>query len=123
MGDWKFIDGTEEYYGWKAEEDQLYNIREDPYEKTNLVAKYPEKADAMRERLKYWATQARPAETKSTIEGWPTLIYGEEESKSPAPAWLEQRVNYARTSGKDATQKERPPRTKTRDAAPKRRER
>lgn len=111
LGDWKFIDGTEEYYGWLAEEDQLYNIADDPYETENLVDARPEIVSQMRERLKYWATQERPAEAKSNIPGWRTLIYGEEECADP-PAWLKPKVEAIRASGKDGTLKERPKREK-----------
>ncbi|GAG00068.1 unnamed protein product, partial [marine sediment metagenome] len=35
-GDWKLIQGHAEYYNWKAEVTQLYNIAQDPYEQNNL---------------------------------------------------------------------------------------
>ena len=31
---------------------QLYNLKEDPYQKNNRIADYPERADAMAVRLK-----------------------------------------------------------------------
>ncbi len=107
VGDWKYIDKDAAYYGWKSEGTQLYNIREDPYEQSNLAEKLPGKVKQLQDRLAYWATQERPAEEKHKIAGYPVTVYGEEENKGPHPAWLLKRVEHARTSGRDKTVKDR----------------
>ncbi|OPZ16366.1 MAG: Arylsulfatase [candidate division BRC1 bacterium ADurb.BinA364] len=102
VGDWKYIDGAAEYYSWKAGEDWLFNIREDPGETNNLLAAFPEKAEELRQRLAYWKTQERPAEEKDKIPGHPNWLFGEEENKTEPPAWLIERMTKAR-AGADAT--------------------
>jgi arylsulfatase A-like enzyme len=82
MGDWKYIAGDAKYYRWSADEAQLYNIKEDPYEKNNLIDKYPEKVKMMKEELAYYAKQARPAEKKSKIPNFPVAVYGEQENNA-----------------------------------------
>ncbi|MDZ8117046.1 sulfatase family protein [Pontiella agarivorans] len=49
-GDWKFVRPSEHPRG-RIKERELYNVRLDPSEQNNLVAAYPEKADAMAEQL------------------------------------------------------------------------
>jgi arylsulfatase A-like enzyme len=46
QGKWKFID----YYG-SIQEDELYNLEEDPGEKNNLADKHPEKVKELRQKL------------------------------------------------------------------------
>jgi arylsulfatase A-like enzyme len=81
VGDWKYIDKDCCYYRWKAKISQLYNIKDDPYEKNNLVDKIPGIAQRLRKRLAYHATQARLAELHKPIPGYPTAVYGEEENE------------------------------------------
>ena len=45
IGDWKF------YEGYSVIEDALFNLKDDPSEKTDLAAKNPEKAGHLRKRL------------------------------------------------------------------------
>jgi len=80
-GDWKLIEGDVEYYGWKAEVTQLYNIREDPYEKNNLVEKFPDKVKELRVRLAYHATQQRQSPERPPIPNYPTKVFGEDEQE------------------------------------------
>jgi len=80
-GDWKYISGEAKYYNWSAEEDQLYNIREDPYEEHNLADGSPEIVKELRERLAFHATQAREPEPVRPIPDFPPAVYGEEEGR------------------------------------------
>jgi len=50
MGDWKLI----EFYEGRLE---LYNLRTDPGEQTDLSARYPDRVAAMRTRLRTWLKQ------------------------------------------------------------------
>ena len=40
-GDWKFIEEGAHYYEWPKQPLQIYNMREDPYEKHNLARTVP----------------------------------------------------------------------------------
>lgn len=55
-GDWVYIPGAGDGGWMKAEPGdparQLYNLKEDPSQKNNRIADYPERADAMAKRLK-----------------------------------------------------------------------
>jgi len=58
MEGWKYIDNSppenfpqERLKIFKSEKEQLYNLSNDPDEKINLIAKYPEKAKQMREKM------------------------------------------------------------------------
>jgi arylsulfatase A-like enzyme len=58
VGDWKFIDNAppegfpeKRMNQFKNEEQQLYNLKEDPAEQNNLFAKYPEKAKQLLDEL------------------------------------------------------------------------
>lgn len=82
VGDWKYIDKDCNCYLWKAEVSQLYNIKDDPYEKNNLIDKVPVTARKLRKRLAYYATTARPAEVHKAIPGYRPRVYGEEENKT-----------------------------------------
>jgi len=54
--DWVYIPGAGDG-GWTHSKPgeqprQLYNLKEDPYQKKNVIVDYPERADAMAARLK-----------------------------------------------------------------------
>ena len=58
MGDWKFIDNTppegfpeSRMNQFRNEEQQLYNLKDDPAEQNNVIAKYPEKAKELLNEL------------------------------------------------------------------------
>ncbi len=53
-GDWKFIQA-----GNRGQ--LLFNLKEDPEEKNNLISAYPEKAKELRQKLSIWADQMTPA--------------------------------------------------------------
>ena len=57
-GNWKLIRRRKKRRSpWMVE---LYNIAADPYEKTNLAAKHPEKVQELSDRLDYYAKHAVP---------------------------------------------------------------
>ncbi len=80
-GDWKFIEEGASYYEWPAQPLQLYNIREDPYEKRNLAAERPEIVARLRERLAWHRKFAREGEREERIPNYPPVVYGEEENR------------------------------------------
>ncbi len=80
-GDWKFIEQGAHYYDWPVQPLQLYNIREDPYEKRNIAAEHPELVARLRERLAYHRKYAREEEREERIPGYPPVVYGEEENR------------------------------------------
>jgi arylsulfatase A-like enzyme len=65
-GDWKLIvDGEREAKGLKGDKKstprvELFNLSEDPYERTDLSSKYTEKVRELQERLDRWAAEAVP---------------------------------------------------------------
>lgn len=89
VGDWKYIHEDAEYYGWKANVSQLYNIREDPGESRNLIAQHPEKVKQFQEKMQYWKTQIRPPEVHETIPNFPPIIYGEDEDDLLTPKMIQ----------------------------------
>ncbi|MEP4079453.1 sulfatase [Haloferula sp.] len=50
-GDWKF------YRGYGLIEDALFNLKEDPMEKNNVLKKNPELADGLKKQLNQWLTK------------------------------------------------------------------
>jgi hypothetical protein len=60
---------------------QLYNIREDPYEKQNRAAEHSEIVEKLRGRLAYHRRFARDEETPERIPNFPPAVYGEEENQ------------------------------------------
>lgn len=47
-GDWKF------YQGYGLIEDKLFNLNDDPMEKTNVLTNHPELAERLRGKLNQW---------------------------------------------------------------------
>ena len=81
-GDWKLLEEDATYYNWSADTLQLYNIREDPYEQTNLAATETAKVAELRERLAYHRPFEREAEAYEEIPGFPPVIYGKKEQEA-----------------------------------------
>jgi hypothetical protein len=101
MGNWKYIDEDEEYYGWKAEVSQLYNISKDPGETTNLLDKHPERVKEFEARMQYWEQQVRPSEAHEPIPDFPPIILGEGEDELIPPSLIEKlKKNQARKKNK-----------------------
>ena len=80
VGDWKLIEQDAQYYSWESEALRLYNINEDPYEKTNLADSEAEKIAELRERLAYHRPFARDGEAFQEIPDFPPVVYGAEEN-------------------------------------------
>lgn len=85
-GDWKLIEQGASYYQWPEQPLQLYNIRQDPYEKENRAAEHPEIVEKLRARLAYHRRFAREEEPPERIPNFPPAVYGEEEEKKYGPA-------------------------------------
>ncbi|HEX3872144.1 MAG TPA: arylsulfatase [Pirellulales bacterium] len=68
--------------------DQLFNVREDPYETTDLASQYPDRVRTLRERLDTLSSARRTPEDHGPLPNFPVAIYGEEENKPPLPEWL-----------------------------------
>ncbi|MFN7939623.1 MAG: arylsulfatase [Bryobacteraceae bacterium] len=80
-GDWKLIEQGATYYNWEEQPLQLYNIRQDPFEKNNLAEKQPALVERLRARLKYHKQFARQEEPPEQIPNFPPVVYGEEENR------------------------------------------
>ena len=81
VGDWKLIEEGASYYGWRNQPLQLFNIRQDPYEETNLADSRQDKVAELRERLTYHRKFAREPEELKQIPGYPPIVYGEVENE------------------------------------------
>ena len=81
VGDWKLIEEGASYYGWREQPLQLFNIREDPYEETNLADSRPETVAELRERLAHHRKFAREPEALERIPAYPPVVYGEVENE------------------------------------------
>ena len=81
VGDWKLIEEGASYYGWRDQPLQLFDIRQDPYEETNLAESRPEKVAELRARLAFHQKFAREAEELEQIPGYPPVVYGEVENE------------------------------------------
>ena len=81
MGDWKLIEEGARYYGWRNQPLQLFNIRQDPYEETNLAKSHPDKVAELRARLAFHRKSAREPEQLEQIPGYPPVVYGEVENE------------------------------------------
>jgi arylsulfatase A-like enzyme len=99
-GDWKLIEKGASYYQWEAQPLQLYNIRDDPYEKRNRSAEHPEIVARLRERLAYHRKFARDEEPPERIPGGPPAVYGEEEN-SKYGGWVKERAEALRLKDQD----------------------
>ena len=81
VGDWKLIEEGASYYGWRNQPLQLFNIRQDPYEETNLAESHRDKVEELRERLAFHRKSAREPEELERIPGYPPVVYGEVENE------------------------------------------
>lgn len=83
--DWKLVlkNGTDNPDGGArpgAEVVELFNLKDDPYEKTNLAAKQPERVKELREALAAFAKQAVAPKTKPKPAGFVTpKVWGEKD--------------------------------------------
>jgi arylsulfatase A-like enzyme len=81
VGDWKLIEEGARYYNWRDQPLQLFNIRKDPYEETNLAKRRRDKVAELRERLAHHRKFARVGEKVEQIPGYPPIVYGEVENE------------------------------------------
>lgn len=81
VGDWKLIEEGASYYNWRDQPLQLFNIRQDPYEETNLAESRRDKVAELRERLAHHRKLAREGEDVEQIPGYPPVVYGEVENE------------------------------------------
>ncbi len=78
-GDWKLIEEGASYYTWPEQPLQLYNVREDPGERTNLAGNRREVVEKLRSRLARRRKDVREGEPEERIPGFPVAVYGERE--------------------------------------------
>ena len=81
-GDWKLIDDYVDYYDPAPDSVLLYNIKDDPYEQTNLASSNPQKVAELRARLDYHRAFAREGEAAQGIPDHPPKMYGAEENET-----------------------------------------
>jgi hypothetical protein len=105
-GDWKLIEQGASYYTWEEQPLQLYNIREDPYEKHNRAAEQPQIVSKLRERLAYYRGQARKEEPPGRIPGGPPAVYGEEEN-AKFGTWVREQAAALKLTDQDAKSQRR----------------
>jgi arylsulfatase I/J len=101
QGDWKLIEEGATYYTWEEQPLQLYNIRQDPSEKTNRAKEHPEIVARLRDRLKIHSRSARQEEPPERIPNYPPAVYGEEENAKHG-SWVRTKVAELGLGEKDA---------------------
>ena len=79
VGDWKLIEENGTRWGGGASSLQLYNIREDPYEATNLASSETAKVAELRSRLDYHRQFTRDAAPARDVPA-SAVVYGEQEN-------------------------------------------
>lgn len=81
LGDWKLIEENAAFADDRQEHPaELYNIEDDPYEKTDLAASMTAKVTELRERLAYHADFERDPEPSTEIPNLPVAVYGATEN-------------------------------------------
>jgi hypothetical protein len=74
----------------------LFNVKEDPHEKTDVAAKHPDVVKRLAARLKEVGAERPPLGDKPLLMEPPLpYIYGQEENKNP-PEWLVEAVEKVR---------------------------
>jgi arylsulfatase A-like enzyme len=73
---------------WKLIDNELYDLDNDPGEKTDLAAKQPDVCQKLNARIQQLVTGRRPPEKHLNIPDKPLLVLGEKENAHP-PAWLQ----------------------------------
>jgi arylsulfatase A-like enzyme len=77
--------------------EELYDLKADPYETTDLAAKHPDKVGELQSRLAALAAERREPETHGRIPGGAPIVYGEQESAGPIPEWLARKAEEAKS--------------------------
>jgi arylsulfatase A-like enzyme len=75
--------------------EELYDIPNDPHEKTDVAARHPDVVKQLKARLAEVASQRRPPEQHERIPGARPLVKGERENGQPHPDWLKEVVKQA----------------------------
>ena len=83
MGEMSICQGS-----WKLVGKELYDLSNDPGEKTDLAAKHPDIYHKLNARIQQLVTERRPPEKHLNIPDKPLLVLGEKENAHP-PAWLQ----------------------------------
>ena len=83
MGEMSICQGA-----WKLVGKELYDLSNDPGEKTDLAAKHPDVYKKLSARIQQLVTERRPPEKHLNIPDKPLLVFGEKEN-AHAPAWLQ----------------------------------
>ncbi len=81
---------------FKLINDELYDVRRDPYEKEDLAARHADRVRAMKARLDALARERRQPEAHGRIGVSPLPVLGEEENRPPLPEWLRKRAGEGR---------------------------
>ena len=68
--------------------DELFDVRQDPYEKRDAAAEHPDQVREMKARLNQLAAERRPPEPHTKVPGGRPPILGEQENAGPIPDWL-----------------------------------
>lgn len=82
LGGKRNIPGAIRIGDFKLIGDELYNIKKDPYEETNIAANNPEKISQLKARLKELELERRVEEKHLPIPNYPPAVYGDEENKT-----------------------------------------
>ncbi len=83
MGDMSICQGP-----WKLVGKELYDLSNDPGEKTDLATKHPDIYKKLYDRIQQLVAERRPPEKHLNIPDKPLLVFGEKENAHP-PAWLQ----------------------------------
>ena len=73
---------------WKLVDKELYDLSNDPGERTDLAAKHPYIYQKLNARIQQLVAERRPPEKHLNIPDKPLLVLGEKENAHP-PAWLQ----------------------------------
>ena len=73
---------------WKLVGKELYDLSNDPGEKSDLAAMHPEIYIKLNDRIQQLVAGRRPAEKHLNIPNKPLLVFGENENAHP-PTWLQ----------------------------------
>ena len=83
---------------YKLMGEMLFNIKEDPYEKTDIAARHPQLVKKLASRLAVVGKQRPPLGDKPLLMDPPLpYVYGLDENKNP-PAWLKEAVEKIRAT-------------------------
>jgi len=73
---------------WKLVGKELYDLSNDPGEKTDLAATHPDIYQKLNARIQQLVAERRVPEKHLNIPDKPLLVLGEKENANP-PAWLQ----------------------------------